>query len=159
VGIRDILDFQVGKGEEMRSIESSHLQELTYEEEAEGRPHSEEDSCGVVSHVNEDDKKLRTSTIKEKDKRTILIIGGFKIFILSSQGEAIIDVADVIGGKKDETVMGEKEQILMSIPTEGEFPIELLIQWELELRALEDWLDGLGLEVGCQEIAMEEETH
>jgi hypothetical protein len=39
VGIGDILDFQVGKGEEMSSVESSHLEDLTDEEDAEGRPH------------------------------------------------------------------------------------------------------------------------
>jgi DNA-binding transcriptional regulator YbjK len=64
----------VGKGEEMSSVESSHLEDLTDEEDAEGRPHSEEYSRGVVSHVNEDDEKLRTSTIKDMDQRIVLII-------------------------------------------------------------------------------------
>jgi hypothetical protein len=45
VGRGDIPNFQVGKGEEMSSIESSRQQgELTDEEEAEERPHSDEDS-------------------------------------------------------------------------------------------------------------------
>jgi hypothetical protein len=47
----------------------------------------------------------------------------------------------------------------MSIPIGGECPIELLTQWELDLRELEDWLDSPGLEGGFQEIAMPEETH
>jgi hypothetical protein len=40
---------------------------------------------GIVSRVNEDDEKLKTSTIKEEDQRTILIIGGVEIFLPSSQ--------------------------------------------------------------------------
>jgi hypothetical protein len=55
--------------------------------------------------------------------------------------------------------MEEEEQILMSVPTEGECPVELLTQWELELKALEDWLDNPEPEGGCQEIAMPEEIH
>jgi hypothetical protein len=53
----------------------------------------------------------------------------------------------------------KEEHILMSVPTEGECPVELLTQWELELRELEDWLDSPEPEGGCQEIAMPEETH
>jgi hypothetical protein len=57
---------------------------LTDDEEAEEIPHSDEDSRGIVSRVNEDDEKLKTSIIKEEDQRTILIIGGVKIFLPSS---------------------------------------------------------------------------
>jgi hypothetical protein len=46
-----------------------------------------------------------------------------------------------------------------SIPTEEEHPFELLNQWEMELKALEDWLDSLEPEVGCHEIAMPKETY
>jgi hypothetical protein len=54
--------FQVGKGEEMSSTESSCQQGvLTDGKEAEERPHPYEDSCGVTNHVNEDDEKLNTS--------------------------------------------------------------------------------------------------
>jgi hypothetical protein len=109
--------------------------------------------------VNEDDEKLRTSTIKEKDQRIVLIIGGVNIFLPSGRGEANIDVADVRRGQQAETVMGEKEHISMSDPTEGERLVDLLTQWELESRELEDWLDSPRLEGGCQEIAMLEETH
>jgi hypothetical protein len=59
----------------------------------------------------------------------------------------------VTSGKQDGTSMKE-EQIQMSVPIGGEHPIELLTQWELELRELEDWLDSLGLECGFQEISM-----
>jgi hypothetical protein len=33
-------------------------------------------------------------------------------------------------GQQVETVMKEEEQILKSVPTEGEHPVELLTQWE-----------------------------
>jgi hypothetical protein len=94
-GRGDILNFQVGKGEEMSSAESSCQQGmLTDGEEAEERSHPYEDSCGTVSHVNEDDEKLNTSTTEEKDQRSILVIGGVEIFLPSSRGEASTDVAD-----------------------------------------------------------------
>jgi hypothetical protein len=54
--------------------------------------------------------------------------------------------------------MEEKEKILKSVPTEEEHPVELLTQWEMELKALEDWLDSLEPEGGFHEIAMPEET-
>jgi hypothetical protein len=38
--------------------------------------------------VNEDDEKLNTFTIQEEDQRSILIIGGIKIFLPNSQVEA-----------------------------------------------------------------------
>jgi hypothetical protein len=44
-----------------------------------------EDSCGFVDHMNEDDEKLETSTIKEEYKKSILIIGGIKEFLPNSQ--------------------------------------------------------------------------
>jgi hypothetical protein len=78
VGRGDILGCQVGKGEEMSSVESS-----LKDEEAEGKPQSDRDSCGNASHVNEDDEKLKTFTIEEKGQRDILIIGGVKIFLPS----------------------------------------------------------------------------
>jgi hypothetical protein len=97
VGRGDIPDFQVGKGEETSSAESS----LIDEEEAGGRPHSGGNSRGTVSHVNEDDDKLETFiTIEEKDQRDVLIIGGVEIFLPSDRGEASTDVADVTGRQK-----------------------------------------------------------
>jgi hypothetical protein len=47
-----------------------------------------EDSCGFADHVNEDDEKLETSTIKEKYQRSIMIIGGIKEFLPHSQVKA-----------------------------------------------------------------------
>jgi hypothetical protein len=99
-GRGDIPIFQVGKGEEMSSVESSCQQGvLTDGKEVEERPHPYEYSCGIASHVNEDDEKLNTSVTEEEDQRSVLIIGGIKIFLPSSQGEASICVADAT--KKD----------------------------------------------------------
>jgi hypothetical protein len=132
---------------------------LTYEEEAEEIPRSEEDSRRTVNHVNEDDEKLKNSTIEEKDRMIVMIIGGVKIFLPSDRGEASTDVADATEGQQNEVFMGEKEHILMFVPTEGEHPVELLTRWELELKELEDWLDGPELGGGFHNIAMLEETH
>jgi hypothetical protein len=61
-GKGDFPIFQVGKGEEMSSTESSCQQGvLTDRKEEEERPHPYEYSCGAVSRVNEDDDKLETS--------------------------------------------------------------------------------------------------
>jgi hypothetical protein len=68
VGRGDILDFQVGKGEEVNLVESSRqLRGLTDEEEEEEGLHLDGYSRRATSHMNEDDEKLQTSTIEEKD--------------------------------------------------------------------------------------------
>jgi hypothetical protein len=41
---------------------------------------------------------------------------------------------------------------------EEENPIVLLIQWEMDLTMLEDWLDNRKPKYGCQGIAKPEET-
>jgi hypothetical protein len=38
--------------------------------------------------------------------------------------------------------MEETKHILMFVPIEGEFLVELFTQWELELREPEYWLDN-----------------
>jgi hypothetical protein len=55
--------------------------------------------------------------------------------------------------------MEEEEDIMKSIPTEGECLVGLLTQWKMDLKALEDWLDSPEPEGGCHKIAMLEETH
>jgi hypothetical protein len=56
--------------------------------------------------VNEYDEKLDTYIIEEEDQRSILFIGGIKIFLPSNQGEASICAADVaVEGQKVDTVM------------------------------------------------------
>jgi hypothetical protein len=54
-----ILNCQVGKGEEMSSVESSRQQGVSIDgEEEEERPHPYEGSCETASHINEYDDKL-----------------------------------------------------------------------------------------------------
>jgi hypothetical protein len=84
-GRGDIPNFQVGKGEEMSSAESSCQQGVLTDGEEEERPHPYEDSCRTASHVNEDDDKLKTSITEEKDQRSILVIGGVEIFLPSNE--------------------------------------------------------------------------
>jgi hypothetical protein len=72
---------------------------------------------------------------------------------------ASIGFAYAMEGQRSETIMEEKEQVLKSSPTKEEHPVELLTQWEMELKALEDWLDSLEPEGGCHEIAMPKETY
>jgi hypothetical protein len=57
---------------------------LTDGEESKKRSHPHEDSCGVVSRVNEDDGKLETFITMEEDQRSVLVIGGVEIFLPSS---------------------------------------------------------------------------
>jgi hypothetical protein len=54
--------------------------------------------------------------------------------------------------------MEEEEYTFKSTRTEEEYPVELLNQWEMELKMLEDGLDNPELEDGCQGIAKPEET-
>jgi hypothetical protein len=86
----EILDCQVGKGIRMRLFESLRSSEVSLGQQG---VLIDEDSCGFVDHVNEDDEKLNTSTIKEEDQRCILIIGGIRLFLPRSQAEDSISVA------------------------------------------------------------------
>jgi hypothetical protein len=54
------------------------------------RPYPYENSCGTTSRVNEYNEKLNTSIAKKKDKRRVIFIVGFNIFLPSRQGEASI---------------------------------------------------------------------
>jgi hypothetical protein len=142
-GRGDIPNFQVGKGEEVSSAESSHQGVLTDEEEAEERPRSGENSCGIVDRVNEDDEKLKTSTVEEKDQGSILVIGGIEVFLPHSLIEARECVADATKRQLAVTVIEEeKEKMLMSAPVEEEeHTVKMLTPWEKELEMLEDWLN------------------
>jgi hypothetical protein len=96
----------VGRDKEMRLLESIRSSEV-------GSGHQgvmiDEDSCGFSYHVNEYDDKLETSTIKEKDQRIILIIGGIKEFLPHSQVKAIAHDESVAreGGQPAETIKEE----------------------------------------------------
>jgi hypothetical protein len=108
--------------------------------------------------VNEDDDKLRNPIIEEGSEEHSSH-WGIQIILPRSQGEASIGAADATEGKQDETVMEEKEQILKSSPTgKEEDTVEMLTQWEMELKELEDCLNSSKPEGGFHEIAMLEET-
>jgi hypothetical protein len=116
---------------------------LTYGKEVEEKPHADEYSCGIEIHVNEDDEDLKTSITEEEDHRSVLVIGGIEIFLPRSKGEASICVADATTkGQQVETVIDAEEQTLKSTPTEEDYRVELLNQWEMELKMMEDWLDN-----------------
>ena len=53
----------------------------------------------------------------------------------------------------------EKGHILKYVHTEEEYPVELLTQWKMELKALEDWFDIPKPEGGFHSIAMPGKTH
>jgi hypothetical protein len=121
VGRREVPNFQVGRGKEMRLSESLRSSEVSSGQQG---VLIGEDSCGFADHVNEDDEKLNTFTIKEEDQRSILIIGGIKTFLPNNQVEASAHDESVQQKKKDnqqKTIKEEEmEQTLMSTPTEGE---------------------------------------
>jgi hypothetical protein len=71
----------MGKGIRMRMSESLNRSKVSSDQQG---VLIDEDSCGFVDHMNEDDGKLNTSTIKEEYQRWILIIGGIKLCIPNS---------------------------------------------------------------------------
>ena len=143
------------------------------------------DSCGFANHVNEDDEKLNTPITTEEDQRCVLIVGGIQIFLPNSPIETNTRVAheEVVQQESEKETMGpnafkancvcdagaaeerqpgrtvkdeEKEQILMSAPTEKEENSdEFLTQWERELNMLGDWLNDPNLGDSYQEIVMQ----
>jgi hypothetical protein len=116
----EILYFQVGKGIRIRLSESLRSSEVSSDQQG---VLIDEYSCGFADHVNEDDEKLNTSTIREEYQRCILIIGGIKTFLPRSQVEASINVAGAAKkGQPTETFKEEeeKEKTLMFSLSEGE---------------------------------------
>jgi hypothetical protein len=111
-----------------------------------------EDSCGFEDHVNEDDDKLKTFTIQEEDQKSILIIGGIKVFLPNNQEEASAhDESAAVGERQPVVTIMMKEKISKAAQgEEGEHTVEILTQWEIELRMLEDWLDNPEPTDDCQ---------
>jgi hypothetical protein len=70
-----------------------------------------EDSCGFADHVNEDDDKLKTYTIRKEDQKSILMMGEIWVFLPDSPIEARACVADATteGGKLIENIKEEEE--------------------------------------------------
>jgi hypothetical protein len=88
----------------------------------EERPHLYGYSYGIADHVNEDDEKLNNSTLEEEDQRSVLIIGGIKIFLPRSQVEASVQVSGATGEIQPVEIVIEEEmdQILKSVQVEEE---------------------------------------
>jgi hypothetical protein len=130
-GRSEIPDCQVGKGEERRLSESL---------------------------MNSAESSYQQGELMEEDQKCILIIGGIKIFLPSSQAEASVCVADA--QRETQPIMTvikeEKEQILKFAPAEEEeHTVELLTLWETKLKLLEDWLNNPEPEDGCQKTVMQ----
>jgi hypothetical protein len=121
VGNRKFPSCQVGREKEVRLSESLRSSKVS---SCQRGVLIDGDSCGLEDHVNEDGDKLKTFTIHEEDQRSILIIGGIKIFLLNSQVEASAhdESATKEEGHLAVTVIEEedKEQTLAFSPTEGE---------------------------------------
>jgi hypothetical protein len=139
-GSRSIPYCQVGRDEQMRLSEGLMNSEVSWNqpEELTEQVSSEvdldqqvqltedEDSCGFPSHVNEDDDKLKTFTIREADLRSLIMIGGIEIFLPLAQEEAEIWVADATTTEEQlvETVREEElEQISEAAQARGEMSI------------------------------------
>jgi hypothetical protein len=135
--------------------------------------------------MNSAESSYQQGVLMEEDQRCVLIIGGIQIFLPNSPTEANTSVAheEVVQQESKKEAMGpndfkancvcdagateerqpartvkeeEKEQTLMSAPTEKEENSdELLTQWEQEMKMLEDWLDNPEPEDGFQETVMQ----
>jgi hypothetical protein len=91
--------------------------------------------------------------IEKEDQKSLLMIGGIRIFLPSSQDKAREDVAEeaIKEGQPTMTVIEEEkvEQMQISAPTEEEHANEMLTPWEMELEMLEDWLNNPEPVNGC----------
>jgi hypothetical protein len=81
-----------------------------------------------------------------------LIIGGIHIFLPDSQVKASAhDKNETVGEGQPTVTIMMKEDVSESTQgqEEEEQKDEILTQWEIELRMLDDWLDNLEPEDGC----------
>jgi hypothetical protein len=130
VGSRKFPNFQVGREKEMRLSKSLESSEVS---SCQRGVLIGEDSCGFEDHVNEDDDNLKTFTIQEEDQKSVLIIGGIKVFLPNNQEEASAHDEGATVGKIQPTVtVMMKEQISeASQGEEGDHTVEILTQWEI----------------------------
>jgi hypothetical protein len=107
----------------------------------------EEDSCGFPSHVNEDDDKLKTCTIREDNLRSLMMIGGIGIFLSFAREEAEICVADAATVEEQSavTVKEELEQVFETAQAEAEAGDE-------ENEHSEEWLNAFSQEGERKEV-------
>jgi hypothetical protein len=92
----------------------------------------DEDSCGFPIHVNEDDDKLKTFTIREDNLRSLMMIEGIEIFLPLAQGEAKIWVTDATT---------TEEQPVVTVREEGLKQIFEASQAVEENGNFEEWLN------------------
>jgi hypothetical protein len=109
-------------------------------------------SLGLMnSEVSLDQEGMLT----EEDQRSIMIIGGIRIFLPRSSVEASVCVANATTkeGQPTNTIKGkeEMEQMMISTPTEEEHADKMLTPWEKELEMLEDWLKNTEPVDDCHE--------
>jgi len=98
-----------------------------------------------VDHVNEYGDNLNSSITKEEDQKNILIIGGIKVFLPNTQVETIAHDESAAEEERQPTMTSMmKEQGPESSQGEQEEDsiVEILTQWDIELRMLEDWLNN-----------------
>jgi hypothetical protein len=123
----------VGKGEQMRLSESLMNSGMSLDQ----REELTENMSSEVSSYQQG------QLIEKEDQKSILMIGGIKVFLPSSQVEAREDVVGAATAEGQPAVtVKEMEQISeVSQGKEEEHTVEMLTPWEMELEMLEDWLN------------------
>jgi len=110
------------------------------------------------SLMNLEERLDQQGVLTEEDHKYILIIGGIEVFLPHYPVEvrACVAYSTIEEGNPTVTIIEEEEeQTLMFSPTEKEDNlVELLTQWEKDMKMLEDWLDNPKLEDGYQEMVM-----
>jgi hypothetical protein len=107
----------------------------------------EEDLCGFPSHVNEDDDKLKTCTIREENLRSLMMIGRIGIFLSFAREEVEICVADAATAEEQSAVTfkEELEQVFEDAQAEAEAGDE-------ENEHSEEWLNAFSQEGERKEV-------
>jgi hypothetical protein len=92
-GSRIIPNGQVGRDEQIRLQEGLIKSEVSLNQPKELT--EKEGSCGSPIHVNEDDDKLKTCTIREEYQMDLLMVGGIQIFLPFAADYVEVCIADV----------------------------------------------------------------
>jgi hypothetical protein len=144
--LEDLIEFQVGRGKEMRLSKSL---------------------------MNSEESSYQQGVLTGEGQKSILMIGGIKVFLTRIQDEAREDVAGlaVAEGQPTMTIMmkekisefsqgeegehseewlkyfsqvaGTKTPVALEAVAEEEHTIKMLTPWDMELEMLEDWLNNL----------------
>jgi hypothetical protein len=133
-GREEIPYCQVGKGEQMRLNESIMNSGMSLDQREEL---TEKMSSKVSSYQH-------GQLIEKEDQKSILMIGGIRIFLPSRQNKAR---EDVVGAATTERKLAVtfKEMEQMSEGAQGEeeeHTVEMHTPWEKEIEMLEDWLNN-----------------